>query len=118
MNWYRPTSLVVALLVSGCGTGSAANPVLTHGTLVRVGGPAPGAPVPIAGAAVHLQDAAGSADVRTDRRGRFVLDVGAGTYHVTITAGGSQADSSPIQPVPQVIHVPPAGSLRLVVNIR
>ncbi len=113
MIWYRTTALLAALLVAGCGNGSAVHTVRTHGTLVRVGGPAPGAPVPIRGAHVHLEGAAGSADVRTDRHGRFAVDVAPGTYTVTITTGGV----SPVT-VPHIVHVPHAGRLRLVVNIR
>ncbi|HEY3764562.1 MAG TPA: hypothetical protein VGL44_05350 [Gaiellales bacterium] len=114
-------ALIVALLVAGCGGGSSATTgqlVRTHGLLVRVGGPAPGAPVALHGVDVHFQGSGGAADVRTDRHGRFAFDVAPGRYRVTITTGGPQADGQSIHPVPQVIHVPHAGFLQLVVNIR
>ncbi len=113
MIWYRATALLVALLVAGCGNGSAAQTVHTRGTLVRVGGPPPGGPVAMPGVRVHLQGDGGSADVRTDRHGRFAVDVAPGTYTVSITIGGV----SPVT-VPHVVHVPHTGRLRLVVNIR
>jgi hypothetical protein len=65
------------------------------------------------GVRVHFQGAGGSADVRTDRHGRFTVDVAPGTYTVSITTGGV----SPVT-VPHIVHVPDAGRLRLVVNIR
>jgi hypothetical protein len=118
MIWYRPAVVLVALLVSGCGSGSAAHTVHVHGTLVRVGGPAPGAPVALGGVDVRFRDAGESAAVHTDRHGRFAFDVRPGTYRVTITAGGPQANGRPIQPVPRVVHVPHTGRLRLVINIK
>jgi hypothetical protein len=113
MNWSRATALLAALVVSGCGSGSAAHPIRTHGTLVRVGGPAPGGPVAMAGVRVHLQGNGGSADVRTDRRGRFAFDVAPGTYTVSIRRGRVH-----VLTVPHIVRVPHAGPLRLVVNIR
>jgi hypothetical protein len=113
MIWYRTTALLVALVVAGCGNGSAVHPVRTHGTLVRVGGPAPGAPVAMPGVRVHFQGDGASADARTDRHGRFSVDVAPGTYTVSITTGGV----SPLT-VPHIVRVPHTGRLRLVVNIK
>jgi hypothetical protein len=113
MIWYRATALLVALLVAGCGTGSAAHTVRTHGTLVQVGGPAPGAPVGIAGAQLTFQGNGASAAVRTDGHGRFTVDVAAGTYTVAVRSHGA----APVT-VPHIVHIPHTGSLRLVVNIR
>ena len=118
VNWVRATVLVGVFALSGCGGGSAPHLVRTHGTLVRVGGPAPGAPVALHGVRLHLEGGNGAADVRTDGHGRFVADLAPGTYTVTVTGGGPQADGQPIQPVPHVIHIPRSGRLRLVVNIR
>jgi hypothetical protein len=118
MIWYRTTALMVALVVAGCGNSSATHAVRTHGTLMRVGGPAPGAPVAVTGVHLRFHGSGGSADVRTDRHGRFGVDIAPGTYRVTITRGGPQADGQPIPPVPHVVRIPHAGSVRLVVNIR
>jgi len=82
MNWSRPAVVLVALLVSGCGSGSAAHTEHVHGTLVRVGGPLPGGPVVLAGARLEIRGAGGSVRVRTDDHGRFAFDLPAGVYHV------------------------------------
>jgi hypothetical protein len=113
MNWFRVTAVFLAPLVCGCGAGSGSHLVRTHGTLVRVGGPAPGRPVAMAGVRVRLQGDGESADVRTDRHGRFAFDVAPGTYTVSIRPGGMH-----VLTVPHIVDVPHAGRLRLVVNIR
>lgn len=107
---------MVALLVSGCGSGSGAatgNLVRTHGLLVRVGGPAPGGPVAMPGVRLHLLGGGGSADVRTDGHGRFAVDLAPGTYTVSLRTSGVPAVT-----VPHVVVVPHAGRLRLVVNVK
>ena len=117
MNWYRAVVLALVVLAAGaCGSGSSATapaPVRTHGVLVRVGGPPPGAPVALAGVEIHFQSATQSAGVRTDRHGRFAFAIAPGTYTVRIGRGGF----SPVT-VPRVVHVPHTGPLRLVENIR
>jgi hypothetical protein len=113
MNWLRALALVTALLASGCGSGSAAHLVHTHGTLDRIGGPAPGAPLRMKGIRVRFHSADESVTIRTDRHGRFAFDAAPGTYGVSIRTGGL-----PPVPTPDVIHVPHAGPLRLVVSIR
>jgi hypothetical protein len=113
MNWFRASVLLTALLASGCGGGSAAHLVRTHGTLDRVGGPAPGAPLEMKGIRVRFQGVGGPVTIRTDRRGRFAFDAVPGTYTVSIRTGGL-----PPVTVPHVIHVPHAGPLRLVVSIK
>ena len=113
MNWFRASVLLTALLASGCGSGSAAHLVRTRGTLDRVGGPAPGAPLGMNGIRVRFRGAGESVTIRTDRRGRFVFDAVPGTYTVSIRTGGL-----PPVPVPRVIHVPHAGPLRLIVSIK
>jgi hypothetical protein len=121
MNRFRATALLVVLLASGCvgwSSSTTGQPVHTHGVLVRVGGPAPGAPVALPGVRLHFQGKGGSADVRAGRHGEFSLDLAPGTYTVTITRGGPQANGVSIQPVPHIVHIPHAGRLRLVVNIK
>jgi hypothetical protein len=113
MNWLRAAVVLVAIPAAACGGGSTPHTVRTHGTLVRVGGPAPGGPVAMPGVRLHVQGEGGSADVRTDRHGRFAFDVVPGTYTVSITTGGL----APVT-VPHVVHVPHTGRLRLVVNIK
>ena len=115
MNWSRAVVLLAVLLVSACGSGSTASsrPVHTHGTLVRIGGPAAGGPVAMPAVRLEIEGDGESADVRTDRQGRFAFDVAPGTYTVSIRTGGL-----PPVTVPHVIHVPHAGRLRLVVSIK
>jgi hypothetical protein len=118
MIWYRTTALLVALLVAGCGNGSAAQTVHTHGTLVRVGGPPPGGPMAIPGARLEIRGRGGSVRVRTDRHGRFTFDLPAGVYHVR-ALGHSVLDNRFLQPVPREIHVRAgAPPLHLYVDIK
>jgi hypothetical protein len=112
MIWLRTTALLAALVVAGCGSGSAAHTVRTHGTLVRVGGPAPGPPVALPGVRVEFHGNGASAEVRTDGHGRFTVDLEAGTYTVRIGPHGIP------MAVPRIVRIPHAGSLRLVENIR
>ncbi|HKV67627.1 MAG TPA: hypothetical protein VJN72_06020, partial [Gaiellales bacterium] len=108
--------LLVALIAVGCGGGSTpltAGLVRTDGILLRVGGPAPGDPVAMPGVRLHFQGGAGSADVRTDRHGRFGFRLAPGTYTVHVLSGGL-----PPTTAPHTIHLPHAGRLRLVVSIK
>jgi hypothetical protein len=121
MIWYRGLAAVVlALIVSACAGGSSQTVtglVRTHGLIVRVGGPPPGSPVPIA-AELRVAGAGGTATVRTDRHGRFAFLLQPGTYRVTITGHDPEFGGRPIRPTPDVIHVRPSGPrVRLVVSI-
>ncbi len=113
-------ALVLALAVSACAGGSAhtvTGLARVRGVIVRVGGPFPGSPVPIA-ANLRVAGAGGTATVRANRHGRFVFLLRPGTYRITVTGHGPEADGRPIQPVPDVIHVRPSGPrIRLVVSI-
>ncbi len=80
--------------------------------------PRPAGPVLLGGVHLRFTGTDGSAAVRTGTAGRFAIELAPGTYRVTITSGGPQADGRPIQPVPRTIHVPRSGRLRLVVNIK
>jgi hypothetical protein len=80
--------------------------------LVQVGGPAPGAPVALPGVRIEFRGNGAAAHVRTDGHGRFTVDLAAGTYTVHIGPHGIP------MAVPRIVHIPHAGSLRLVENIR
>lgn len=121
MSWYRVSALVLlALAASACAGGAsttASGLVRTRGVIVRVGGPPPGSPRPIA-AEFRVTGPGGSATGRADRHGRFTFLLAPGTYRITITGHGPESDGRPMQPVPDVIHVRPSGPrLRLVVSI-
>jgi hypothetical protein len=121
MERFRATALLAVLLASGCAgwsSSSAGQLVRTDGVLVRVGGPAPGAPVALPGVRLHFEGNGGFADVRTGQGGRFAVDLAPGTYRVSITGGGPEANGRPLAPAPHVVHIPHAGRLRLVVSIR
>jgi Carboxypeptidase regulatory-like domain len=122
MIWSRAILPVVAVAAAaacgGGGGGSAAHLVRTHGTIVRVGGPMPGSPLPIAGARLEIRGRGGSTQVRSDRHGRFAFDLPPGTYRVT-AIGHSLLHNASLQPIPQVIHVRAhARPLRLYVDIK
>lgn len=75
-------AIAAAVLMAGCGDPATAHQIVT-GQLVRVGGPAPGLPVPLPGQ-VEARDANGnvfSATVGHD--GRFHLSLPPGTYRIT-----------------------------------
>jgi hypothetical protein len=122
MRWYPVSVLVLlALAASACAGGAsstASGLVRTRGVIVRVGGPAPGSPRPIA-AEFRVTGPGGSTTGRADRHGRFTLLLRPGTYRIAITGHGPESDGRPMQPVPNVIHVGPSGArVRLVVSIR
>jgi hypothetical protein len=122
MVWNRLLALaLLAAVLPACAGGSstaASGVVRTRGVIVRVGGPAPGSPRPIA-AAFRVAGANGSASGRADRHGRFTLLLKPGTYRVTLTGDGPESDGRPMQPVPNMIHVRPSGGrIRLVVSIK
>jgi hypothetical protein len=117
VKWSCAAVLVAAFLVSACGggasTATSAGLVRTHGVLVRVGGPAPGRPVAMAGVRLHFRGSTGSTDARTDHQGRFSFAVAAGRYSVSIRTGGL-----PPLTLPHAVVVPHAGRVRLVVSVK
>jgi len=122
MNRSRAALLALAVLAAGaCGSGGAgttADVIRTHGTIVRVGGPAPGSPLPIPGARLEIRGRGGVVDVRSDRDGRFTFSLPAGTYRVRSVVA-SLLHNRFLQPVPRVIHVRPhARPLHLFVDIK
>jgi hypothetical protein len=71
-----------ALIMTGCSGHPTAAQVVT-GRLVRVGGPAPGSPVPLPGS-IKAVDAAGHAyAAKADQSGRFRLTLPPGVYTLT-----------------------------------
>jgi hypothetical protein len=71
-----------ALIMAGC-SGHPTDTRVVTGKLVRVGGPAPGSPVPLPGS-IKAVDAAGHAyAAKADRSGRFRLTLPPGVYTVT-----------------------------------
>jgi hypothetical protein len=97
----------LALLVgtAGCSSGSHTNAVEVHGTIQTVGGPAPGAPMGIAGARFKLVGNEQSVSVQADKHGRFGVQLAPGTYQVEITGHAPTADGRPLPARPGHIHV-------------
>jgi hypothetical protein len=71
----------IAVLAS-CG-GSAGYHQTVPGTFVRVGGPAPGSPVPLPGTITARAATGETFTARAGRNGRFTLSLPAGAYRVT-----------------------------------
>jgi hypothetical protein len=122
VNWFRAAALALILATAGaCGSGGAATTaqlVRTQGTIVRVGGIAPGGPLAIAGARLVIRGSGGVAHVRSGRDGRFEFTLPAGTYTVT-AVDASLLHNRFLQPVPRVIHVRPGSRpLHLYVEIK
>jgi len=113
---------VAALLASGCYGSShqAASTVRTTGTIVTIGGPAPGSPKPIPGAEFRLVGPNCSVNVRADKDGRFAVDLPPGRYRVIVTGHAPQADGGWLPTIPSALTVTSGRTkpLRLVVSIR
>ena len=71
----------VSILV-GCSGQSDPHQTVT-GLLVRVGGPAPGSPVPLPGTVVAKNAVGGQFTTTTGKDGRFQLSLPPGTYRLT-----------------------------------
>lgn len=83
MRWNAIAVLAVGLAgLAGCG-GNPGYHQTVPGTFVRVGGPAPGSPVPLPGT-ITARTATGQTFTATaGRDGRFTLSLPPGTYRVT-----------------------------------
>lgn len=83
MRWNAIAVLAVGIAgLSGCGGNPGYHQTL-RGTFARVGGPAPGAPVPLPGT-ITARTATGKTFTATaGRDGRFELPLPPGTYRVT-----------------------------------
>jgi hypothetical protein len=69
-------------IVTGCSGQSGSQQTVT-GLLVRVGGPAPGSPVPLPGTVVARNAAGEQFTTTTSKDGRFQLSLPPGTYRLT-----------------------------------
>ena len=76
------TCAALAALVAGCSSDTAVHRIVT-GRLVRVGGPAPGSPVPLSGTIEARNRAGDVVAARVGRNGRFRLELAPGTYSLT-----------------------------------
>jgi hypothetical protein len=79
------TSLAAGSLLTGCASGaaSAAAPGTVVGQFIRVGGPAPGSPVPLPGVVVTADSGGTRHEVAVGRNGWFRLSLPAGHYRLT-----------------------------------
>ena len=84
----RTTGVVLAagavIVLAACGSsGPAASDPVLAGQLIRVGGPAPGAPVPLGGQIDARDNAGHEYTVSVGPDGRFRLRLPPGTYRLT-----------------------------------
>ena len=106
-------------VLAGCGANSGYHQAVS-GTFVRVGGPAPGSPVPLPGTITARDAAGGTFTATAGRNGRFSLSLPPGTYRVTgrsplmqsgqmicaATAGLHVSRGKPARPVTVVCSIP------------
>jgi hypothetical protein len=88
---------------TGHGT-SAVNAGAVSGSLLRVGGPSPGAPVPLTGQVVATSSAGTRFTVAVGGNGRYRLTLSPGTYQVTgrspmVYVNGAQMPCAAARPV-------------------
>ena len=84
----RKVCYVIAVVIASISilTGCSSQPTdgrAVTGILVRVGGPAPGSPVPLPGTVVARNAAGGQFVATTSKNGRFQLSLPLGTYRLT-----------------------------------
>jgi hypothetical protein len=79
---HRPAGSTPPPHTPGPGRPDAAGAKVT-GTLLRVGGPAPGAPAPLTGTVTAADGAGGHFTATAGRDGRFRLSLPPGTYRLT-----------------------------------
>jgi hypothetical protein len=80
------TLLVAGSMLAGCGAQRPAPktaPGTVAGEFIRVGGPAPGSPVPLPGQVVAVESAGTRLTVTVGNDGRFSLSLPAGTYRLS-----------------------------------
>jgi hypothetical protein len=83
VRWNAIAVLAVGVAVlAGCGGNSGYHQAV-RGNFVRVGGPAPGSPVPLPGTITARAAAGGTFMAMASRNGRFKLSLLPGTYRVT-----------------------------------
>ena len=98
------TLLAAGLMLAGCGAGAGptAAPGAVDGRFIRVGGPAPGAAVPLPGHVVAIDSTGARLAVGVGSDGRFRLSLPAGTYRLigySPLVQGGQARCGAARPV-------------------
>jgi hypothetical protein len=84
------------LMLAGCsGHHATTAPGTVTGTLIRVGGPAPGAALPLPGHVIATSSAGAQFSAAVPRDGRYRLSLPPGTYRLTgysplVYSGGSE----------------------------
>lgn len=107
------TAVASAAIVAGCGGRPDPHQAAT-GLLVRVGGPAPGSPVPLPGTVVAQSVAGDQFTTTTGNDGRFQLSLPPGTYRLTghspqVMGDGRQMLCRAARPVRVTRHKPAHG---------
>jgi hypothetical protein len=89
-------AVLASVVLAGCG-GQHATPApgTVTGTLIRVGGPAPGAAIPLPGKVIATSSAGARFPATVPRSGRYRLSLPPGTYRLTgysplVYSGGSE----------------------------
>ena len=85
--------LLVLAVVTGCTHANRMSPSSVSGTLSRVGGPSPGAAVPVGGDVLFTSDA-GVIKVTSSDDGTFTAKLSPGTYVVTGKGAGGDCGRS------------------------
>jgi len=89
-------AVLAGLVLAGCsGHHVTPPPGSVTGTLIRVGGPAPGAAIPLPGRVVATSSAGARFSAAVPRNGRYRLSLPPGTYRLTgysplVYSGGSE----------------------------
>ena len=78
------TLLAAGSMLAGCASGATPTtaPGIVLGQFIRVGGPAPGSPVPLPGQVVAIDSTGTRLAVTVGNNGRFSLSLPAGTYRL------------------------------------
>ena len=120
----------ITSITTGCAAQSTDHPTaaaeyrqVVTGTLRRVGGPAPGTPVPLAGQVVARIEAGEQFTAVTTSNGRFQLLLPPGTYQLTGTSpqvSSGRAVGRLPGPADAVLHVTnkPIHDVQIIFNIR
>jgi len=88
-------SAAAVAVLAGCGPSPAATGTVT-GVLVRVGGPAPGAPVPLPGKVVAVSSDGARYTATTGRNGRYRLSLPPGSYQLTGHSRNVRSQGAPM----------------------
>lgn len=112
--------LAAAAAAGGCAGSSHPMAVPVHGDIQTIGGPAPGAPRPIAGARFRLVGNGATVSVKANASGRFGVALAPGTCRVQLTSHVPMSDGTPLPARPRQIHVDqaPTGPVHLVIDIK